>query len=148
MHLKSVLVDVFNDTSFKRCPPSGFSLCSVGRYAPFSVSADDASREGIQHPVIGFSAAGGLGLPPLALDQGSKIPATSLALFNRGEKRATVGVAKCRTGRGGTRRPTQRGTPPVGSGTAVGTVPARSDAEVGSPDRKDRGAKNRMRRSG
>ena len=78
----------------------------------------------------------------------SKTLATRPALFKRDKKRATAVVPECRPGRSGTLRTTQRGTTPVESGTAVGTVPARSDAEAGSPDLKDRGAKRRRSRSG
>ena len=75
----------------------------------------------------------------------------SVALSNDDKKRATAVVAECRTGRSGTLRTTRRGTTPVESKTvlrtrrvlmgrtrrlrlvdAVGTVPARSDAEAGS----------------
>ena len=66
----------------------------------------------------------------------------SFALSNDDKKRATAAVAECRTGRSGTLRTTQRGTTPVESGTAVGTLPARSDAEAGNPDLKDRAAKS------
>lgn len=75
-------------------------------------------------------------LPTPAVEWGRTMLATLPTVF----KRALSVVAECPIGRSGTLQTACQGKSPAESGTAVGVVPASSDAEPGSSALNKRGA--------